>query len=139
MESVTLTIADMVAYPTRVTCVGPNLYRLDEEANFFLFAGSDEEADALPRFGDTFRARVQEPGTLHYECLHERGAYRHYEFMLNGKLAESSELDALMVKWEERGAHWERHMVGMLFVSVPSNSDLDPASELQSLTAPRTT
>ena len=45
MVTKTISVSAMTAEAVEVTEVGPNLYRLDEEAALFLGAGDDEDVD----------------------------------------------------------------------------------------------
>ena len=118
-----------------VTIVGEDLYRLEEEPALFFGAETDEEADSYPRFGDTIRATRIDSATVRYESVHERGPYLQYAFTLSHALSTSAKLDDLLALVVADGGHWERHMVGLLFVALPKTSSLNLSDAIARLSS----
>jgi hypothetical protein len=134
MPAITIIADDMTLGDVEVTKVGPDLYRLDEEAMLFLVAESDADIDSYPRFGDVFRAVAVDEGTVRYEALHQRGAYRHYGYILSENRVNSGGFARFLEQIVLAGGRWERHMGGCLFVSLPVDSDFDADAEVARLT-----
>ncbi|CAN5131200.1 hypothetical protein BH11PSE9_BH11PSE9_23900 [soil metagenome] len=118
----------MTSSGVRVTCVGPNLYRLDEEAALFLGAEDEDEADSFPRFGDVMLVEPVSELCVRYVEVHQRGPYKQFCFEVTRNVAESEATAAFLASVSTAGGHWERHMGGLLFIAVPEGSELDPLS-----------
>jgi hypothetical protein len=102
-----------------VTCVGANLYRLDEEACLFLGADSDEDVDSFPRFGDVMLTEPVDVQTVRYVSLHQRAAYKQFSYVLSLEVIESETTHSLLSAVVAAGGHWERQAGGVLFIAVP--------------------
>ncbi len=114
-----------------VTCVGSNLYRLDEEAELFVAAENDDEVDSYPRFGDIMVAETVDEQSIRYIALHERGPYKHFCFIITRDVEESEATAAFLALVSTEGGHWERgFMGGILYIAIPEGSSLEPSSSL---------
>ncbi len=131
MVTKTISVSAMTAEAVEVTEVGPNLYRLDEEAALFLGAGDDEDVDDFPRYGDVFYATPTPDGKLRLESIHQRAPLRRYTFSVTEHIAASTQLAGLLKRVTDEGGHWERHMGGIVFISLPTASTMNPLAEMQ--------
>ncbi|CAN5894561.1 hypothetical protein BH11PSE8_BH11PSE8_39440 [soil metagenome] len=122
----------MTSSGIHLTRVGPNLYRLDEEAALCLGADDDDDddddADSYPRFGDVMLVEHVDDRTVRYIAVHERGPYRQFCFTVTPAFAESKAATAFLSSVTAAGGHWECHMGGLLFIAVPEGSDLEPST-----------
>lgn len=119
--------------PVEMTLVGPGLYRLDEEATAFFALETDEECESCPVYGDTIRAIHLGSQALQYVELHQRGNYVRSILGISKKVSQTPALGSFLRSIEAAGGYWEIQMKGMLYISLPPNSNIDPWLELGKL------
>jgi hypothetical protein len=116
----------MTAHSVLVSCVGPSLYRLEEEATLFLGAEDEEDADSFPRFGDIIFTEAVDAQTVRYISVYERSKFIQFCYVLPNKIIESKSVAAFLEKVVSEDGHWELQAGGVLFISLPAGSSLDP-------------
>lgn len=116
-----------------VTIIGDGLYRLDEDTYSFLAADTEDELDALPRYGDIVRLMPEEDGTVVFESVYQRASMKRYELMISERMTESPALDAILETVTRMDGHWERQMGGLLLISLPEDCTFDPLSEIETI------
>jgi hypothetical protein len=127
MVQLCIAAGSKTAIDVEVTIVGEGLFRLDEEPLLFLAADNESEIGLFPRYGDTiFGERIDET-TIRYLGVCERGQYNHYDFIVTEKLAESPRMAEFLNKVVHDGGHWERRMGGVLVLSLPKASLINPS------------
>ena len=130
MPSHTFSFFGTTTSEVEFTEVGTGLYRLDEELGMSLMV-DDEQLDKLPRFGDTIQATQDQDGTLVFEGLHARGPNKHFDFVLSQAEMESPAFAKQFRKIIDAGGSCQRIMSGLLFISIPSASEIDVPSLLR--------
>lgn len=125
MPAICIVANDMTVYDVEVTPVGPDLYRLNEEPGLFFAADDEEDAASYPRYGDVIRATVVGDNTVRYESVYQRGSYQHYVYTISEAIGKSPDFSKLLEKIVRLGGHWERHMEGILLISIPYDTNFD--------------
>lgn len=126
MARLCISAGSKTAIDVEVTVVGEGLFRLDEEPLLFLAADAARDMELFPRFGDIIFAERINSTTVPYLGISERGPYRHYDFLVTQQLSESPRLASFLAEVVQGGGRWERCMGGILVLSLPATSPLDP-------------
>lgn len=132
MTTITIDVGNKCGVDLQVTHVGKNLYRVDEEAALFLGAESDEEAESFPRYGDIIQVARIDADLFKFERVFER-SFIHHIFMIPRKDISSPIFKKVLESIADNGGYWERHMGGVLLVSMPKTSKYLPAEALRFL------
>lgn len=123
-------IGTSTAYDVDVTCVCEDRYRLEEEDCLCLCADSLEEAARLPQFGDVMLAQRVDAKTVRFVWTYERAPYRRFSYVLSQEAIEAQSTRALLLDVVSVGGRWELHAGGVLLISVPGGSALNPGVAL---------
>lgn len=133
MLRLTLQLGPATCSDVAVSKVGPNLYRLEEEA-FDWMPLDEEDHQNRPYLGDIFCATPKPGDIWQIERIHQRAPFQHYEFLVSPGLVRSAGFAEFLAKIEAMGGRWERIMGGCLFLSIPDTCDFDPVAEINQIT-----
>ncbi len=107
----------------QVTQISDRFYRLDSAPLLIETAN----------FRDIVEVDQIEPGILSVIRVAEKSDWKTYQFLLPIELLEKEELQTMLGQVNDLGGYWERAMGGVLFISMPPNTDYDPRNELDKL------
>lgn len=116
-----------------VTRVGDGLNRFELDPLSFLMAGSEEELEALPRYGDVVEAEEVGPSALRFVRVVQRARLTRFEFIVSKQVADSDGLNKVLSKVEHHRGHWERVMDGIVLIFLPEGAGYDPTDDIQQL------
>jgi hypothetical protein len=133
MATLSIKFGRVTANSVEGTQIAEGLYRLEQEASWWLAADSVEETESYPSYGDIFRAVALGPAAIECERVHERAPLKHHSFIVPASLVSSPAFEKSLGAVDRAGGHWERVMGGILLVSIPSESDFDPSREIGEL------
>jgi hypothetical protein len=120
---VRITFGDVTNDNLFVSSLSKNRYRL-------------EEAPLLTEsvfYGDIIEAERQSDGSLLFTQVLERSGMWHYEYILPRSIFESDGFKKLLDRIVEAGGHWTQTFGGVLLVSLPKESELNMAQEIENL------
>jgi hypothetical protein len=129
MEMVSIDVGTMRDIDLLVTQVGPELFRVEEEAALYFGAADGEDPESYPRYGDVIQVEPTGEDSYRYVRVHER-THRHYMFFLFRELISAKSFADFLEQLGESGGYWERHMEGVLYVSIPKSASFDVEAEL---------
>jgi len=118
-----ITFGDVTIDDLRLSCLGENRYRLEEAPVL---------ADSV-FYGDIIEAERQSDGSLTFLKVVEPSGMRHYDYLLSRTVFESKGFEALLLKIKAAGGYWTQAFGGLLLVSLPPESELNPLEEIERL------
>lgn len=103
-----------------MTCVGPNLYRLDA------VPFSSESAG----YADIVEAAPAEDGGLRFVRVVQPSGWGTHSFILSREVIEGEAVQAVLRDVLDKGGYWEALFGGCLFICLPPGSTFDPGRAL---------
>ena len=109
-----------------LTCVGTELYRLEESS----FVG-----DAV--FGDTIRAVKSEDGSLLFKEIAEHSELITQSLILSAEFLQTERMRSILEKVMSAGGMWEQAFGGLLIIHAPQQVATAALDEIKEMSARR--